>query len=85
MTTTTKRPRVVPALVLGASFIGVVPACALGACGGQTSGGDAGTDAQQDTQEEFLGVFAVAYCCFDAAVEADTNDATNATDGHEGG
>jgi hypothetical protein len=75
-----KRTRIVPSLVVTASFVGVIPACALGACGGTTissddAGGDAkGGDAKGDavTQpDHFLGVAAVAMCCFDASGVAD--------------
>ncbi len=63
----TQRTRVVPSLVLSATFVGVIPACALGACGG-TEVGDGGSDAKS---EVILGVAAVAYCCFDAMGVAD--------------
>ena len=60
-----KPTRVVPRLVLGASFIAVVPACALAGCGGSIITGDGGTsDANND--HIVYGVAAVAYCCFDA-------------------
>lgn len=62
-----KRTRVVPNLVLSATFASVIPACALVACGG-TEIGDGGSDA---TNEVILGVAAVAYCCFDAMGVAD--------------
>ncbi len=63
-----KRTRIVPSLVVTASFIGVIPACALGACGGETTTQDGGGDAKVD---QFLGVAAVAMCCFDAMGVAD--------------
>jgi hypothetical protein len=37
-----KRTRIVPSLVVTASFVGVIPACALGACGGTTTSLDGG-------------------------------------------
>jgi len=84
-----KRTRIVPSLVVTASFVGVIPACALGACGGTTSSQDGGGDAKTD---QFLGVAAVAMCCFDAMGVADVgfvpdaNDATiDSTDAAEGG
>ncbi|HEX4512500.1 MAG TPA: hypothetical protein VGH87_02830 [Polyangiaceae bacterium] len=63
-----KRTRIVPSLVVTASFVGVIPACALGACGGATTTQDGGGDAKAD---QFLGVAAVAMCCFDAMGVAD--------------
>ncbi len=84
--TRAKRPRVVPGLVLSAGFLGVVPACAMVACGGtEVSTKDGGTDAAPD---QFLGVGAVAYCCFDASVavvgfDAEA-DAADASDGEPG-
>ena len=87
-----KRTRIVPSLVVTASFIGVIPACALGACGGTTTTQDGGGgDAKQD---QFLGVAAVAMCCFDAMGVADVgfipdapNDVTSdaPADANEGG
>jgi len=83
-----KRTRIVPSLVVTASFVGVIPACALGACGGTTSSQDGGGDAKTD---QFLGVAAVAMCCFDAMGVADVgfvpdaNDATADSDAAEGG
>jgi hypothetical protein len=63
--------RVVPSLVLSASFVGVVPACVLVGCGGST-GQDGGTDGSSDVvfsvADVAYGVAAVAYCCFDASV-----------------
>lgn len=68
--------RIVPSLVLGAAFVGVVPACVLTACGGtETTVKDAG----------YFGVAAVAYCCFDGGV-ADVGfrpDAGDAADGSD--
>lgn len=78
------RTHFVPKLVLGATFVAVVPACVLVACGGTTTSGDGGSDAQS----EFLpGVAAVAYCCFDAMGVADAAFAkdADAADSHEGG
>ncbi len=74
--------RVVPGLVLSASFLGVVPACALVACGG-TETRDGGADAQVDgvAADAFLGVAAVAYCCFDAMGVADVGFVVDAADG----
>ena len=60
-----KRTRIVPSLVVTATFVGVIPACALGACGGTTTTQDGGGDAKTD---QFLGVGA---CCFDAMGVAD--------------
>jgi len=79
-----RRTRVVPRLVLGASFIGVLPACALEACGGQTTAKDGGSDAAEDT---FLGVFA---CCFEAGVvaigfDADADAPTEASEASDDG
>ena len=53
--------RVVPTLVLSASFASVVPAC-----GGQTSSTDAGGNDANDNDVSY-GV-GVAYCCFDGGV-----------------
>jgi hypothetical protein len=76
-----KAPRLVPKLVLGATFVAVVPACALVACGGSISGGDGGPgDAQS---EILLGVAAVAYCCFDATMGV--ADVAFIKDAHDGG
>jgi len=85
-----KRTRIVPSLVVTASFIGVIPACALGACGGTTGSQDGGGDAKVD---QFLGVAAVAMCCFDAMGVADSafadapSDVTSdvSSDANEGG
>lgn len=68
-----KISRVVPSLVLSASFVGVVPACALMACGGSETPTDGGTDSGKDVllgvaSDAFLGV---AACCFDAMGVAD--------------
>ena len=76
-----KRTRIVPSLVVTASFVGVIPACALGACGGTTTADDGGADGSQDakfkdgvaadafTNDVILGVAAVAMCCFDSGTE----------------
>ncbi len=75
-----KRPRVVPRLVFSASFIGVLPACAVQACGGQTSTKDGGSDAAQDV---FVGVFC-NFCDASVAVigfDADADSPTEASDG----
>ena len=86
-----KRTRIVPSLVVTASFVGVIPACALGACGGATTTQDGGGDAKTD---QFFGVAAVAMCCFDAMGVADVSfvpDAPNdvisdaPSDANEGG
>lgn len=74
---------IVPSLVLGASFVAVIP---MTACGGSTVDmKDADTkDVRPDT---FFGVGAVAYCCFDGGV-ADvgfTGDADEAGDVRDGG
>lgn len=69
-----KRTRIVPSLVVTASFVGVIPVCALGACGGTTTSDDAGTDAKFKDgvaadafkNDVILGVAAVAMCCFDS-------------------
>lgn len=61
-----KTARVVPSLVLTASFVGVVPACALVSCSdGQGTGQDvyAGGDV---ADVAFRGGGDVAACCFDA-------------------
>ena len=63
-----KRTRIVPSLVVTATFVGVIPACAIEACGGTTTTQDGGGDAKVD---QFLGVAAVAMCCFDAMGVAD--------------
>ena len=55
-----KRTRIVPSLVVTASFVGVIPVCALGACGGSTTTQDGGGDAKNDQ------ILAVA-CCFGVA------------------
>ena len=68
-----KRTRIVPSLVVTASFVGVIPMCALEACGGTTSTQDGGGDA---TNDQFLGVAAVAMCCFEASLpDGDASDA----------
>lgn len=80
-----RRTRVVPGLVLSASFVGVIPACALQACGGTESAQDGGSDAKNDgvaqpdgvANDAFLGV---AACCFDASV-ADAGFIPDASDG----
>ena len=76
-----KRTRIVPSLVVTATFVGVIPACALGACGGTTTSQDGGGgDAKVD---QLLGVAAVAMCCFDAMGVADVSfvpDAPNDSD-----
>ena len=73
-----KRTRIVPSLVVTATFVGVIPACALGACGGATTADDGGADAKADQlftdgvaadafkNDVILGVAAVAMCCFDS-------------------
>jgi hypothetical protein len=71
-----KRTRIVPSLVVTASFVGVVPVCALEACGGATTAQDGAADAK----EEFLGVAAVAMCCFDAMTVADAGFVPDAPD-----
>lgn len=79
-----KVTRVVPALVLSASFVAVIPAC-----GGATTSNDAGSDAASDV---LYGVAAVAYCCFDSGVadiafipDADADAATDAPADVQGG
>ena len=80
-----KRTRIVPSLVVTASFVGVIPACALGACGGTTTADDGGADGSKDSSKDqfftdgvavdafkndvILGVAAVAMCCFDSGPE----------------
>ena len=61
---------------------GTSPACALVACGG-TETQDGGADAKADgvAADAFLGVAAVAYCCFDAMAVADVAFVVDATDG----
>jgi hypothetical protein len=67
-----KRTRIVPGLVMTATFaaVSVVPAC-----GGTTVSGDGGSDAKADivngVADGAFGVAAVAYCCFDAMGVAD--------------
>ncbi len=56
-----KKALLVPRLVLGASFVGAVPAC-VAACGGP--------DPILDLGNQF-GVAAVAFCCFDGGVAVD--------------
>ena len=58
-----RKSNIVPGLVLGASFTGVVPAVAITACSGQ--------DPVTNLDNKYLGVAAVAYCCFEAGVAAD--------------
>jgi hypothetical protein len=55
-----KRTRIVPSLVVTASFVGVIPMCAMQACGGSTTSQDGGEDAKVDQ------ILAVA-CCFGVA------------------
>lgn len=66
-----KAVRVVPSLVLTASFVGVVPACALVSCSdGQGNGNDVWVGG--DVAAEAFGFpDGVAYCCFDAMGVAD--------------
>jgi hypothetical protein len=77
-----KRTRIVPSLVITATFVGVIPACVLGACGGTTTADDGGADGSKDAKffadgvaadafknDVILGVAAVAMCCFDASGE----------------
>ena len=48
-----KRTRIVPSLVVTASFVGVIPACAIGACGGTAPTLDGGGgDAKQDQMSQ---------------------------------
>jgi hypothetical protein len=70
-----KRTRIVPSLVVTATFVGVIPVCALGACGGSTTPDDGGSDAKffadgvaadAFKNDVILGVAAVAMCCFDS-------------------
>jgi len=56
-----KRTRIVPSLVVTASFVGVIPACALGACGGTTTADDGGADASKDSKSFADGVAADAF------------------------
>jgi hypothetical protein len=83
-----RKSNIVPGLVLGASFTAVVPACVLTACGG--------SDPVVNLGNQYYGVAAVAYCCFegggvaadafaidakDAALEGDApSDAPNESD-----
>ena len=84
-----KISRVVPSLVLSASFVGVVPACALVACGGTETPSDGGADSGQDVllgvADVGFGVAAVAYCCFDAMSVADVAFADGPADGPSDG
>lgn len=86
-----RRTRVVPGLVLSASFVAVVPACALVACGGLETGRDGGSDAQNDI---LFGVAAVGFCTFCDAMgvadigfipDADAHEADAPSDAPEGG
>ncbi|HEY1956071.1 MAG TPA: hypothetical protein VGH28_10665 [Polyangiaceae bacterium] len=85
-----RRTRVVPSLVLSASFVGVIPVCALQACGGTETAQDGGSDAKVDgvaadafQSDVFLGV---AACCFDAMSVADSAFVLDASsDAPEGG
>ena len=54
-------PAVVPRIVFGTAFIGVIPACVVAAC---TGGSDSGT--VSSSSSGVMGVAAVAYQCFDA-------------------
>ncbi len=84
----TKTTRIVPGLVMTATFAAVIPSC-----GGTTAAQDGGSDAKQDVMfgvaDVGFGVAAVAYCCFDSGVAdvgfipPDASDAPN--DGPEGG
>ena len=58
-----KTARVVPSLVLTASFVGVVPACALVSCSDGQGGGGTGFDV---AEAAFRPGADVAACCFDA-------------------
>jgi hypothetical protein len=85
----------VPRVLLGAAAIGVIPACAIAACGGETSsqpegldsgvialamvGFDAARDRDGDPDVEIV---ALAMVGFDAAADADA-DARDATDARD--
>ena len=57
-----RKSNIVPGLVLGASFTAVVPSVVV-ACSGQ--------DPVTNLDNKFLGVAAVAYCCFEGGGVAD--------------
>jgi hypothetical protein len=63
----TKVARIVPSLVMTATFATVIPSC-----GGTTVAQDGGSDANNDVMlgvaDVGFGVAAVAYCCFDSGV-----------------
>lgn len=81
MSARSRKTRVVPSLVLTATFVGVIPACALAACGGQTTSQDGGSDANNND------VFSVADIGFiPDATPADADAETDApSDAQEGG
>jgi len=55
-------PGVVPRIVFGTAFIGVVPACVVAAC----TGGSDSTGTSSSSSSSGYGVAAVGYACFDA-------------------
>lgn len=59
-----RKSAIVPGLVLGASFVAVVPVCAV-ACSGP------GSDPITNMRYIQYGVAAVAYCCFEGGGVAD--------------
>ena len=60
-------PAVVPRIVFGTAFIGVIPACVVAACtGGSDSGTVSSSSSGTGSSSGAMGVAAVAYQCFDA-------------------
>jgi hypothetical protein len=92
-------PNIVPPLVLTATFVGVVPACALVSCGSSDGpdvvyGGDVAADAFGSKKKDVnQGPGAdVASCCFgvadamfDDVIDEPPMDAADADDDAEGG
>jgi hypothetical protein len=80
-------PNIVPPLVLSATFVGVVPVCALVSCGSSPTNQD--VKIGYDVAEIGFGPDAVAICCFGVAdvtfgdVIEEPTDAADETD--EGG
>ena len=64
-----KRTRIVPSLVVTASFVGVIPACALGACGGATTADNGGADGSKDAKYQGGDVATDAFVIPDAKEE----------------
>jgi hypothetical protein len=84
-----KRTRIVPSLVMTATFAAVIPSCG-GTTDAQDGGKDGSSDVLKGVADVGFGVAAVAYCCFDAMGVADAafGDAPSDTgidDAPEGG